>query len=85
MTCMEVVYSEDSMVNQQRRKERRGKGEVKYRKVLILRVCLVPLTGMEERLDGGEVCNCARKRRSEADTNVTDLIAGYKELIVCTN
>jgi hypothetical protein len=41
--------------------------------------------GMEEGLDGGEVCNCARKRRSEADTNVTDLIAGYNELIVCTN
>jgi len=23
--------------------------------------------------------------RNEADTNVTDLIAGYKELIECTN
>jgi hypothetical protein len=32
-----------------------------------------------------QVCNCAWKWRSEADTNVTDLIAGYKELIVCTN
>jgi len=26
-----------------------------------------------------------KEARNEADTNVTDLIAGYKELIECTN
>jgi hypothetical protein len=65
MTCIKVVYSEDSVVNQRRRRKRWGmksRGETQ-RKVLVLRVWLVPPTGMQVGLDEREkVCNGARKR-----------------------
>jgi len=67
-----VIQTTDSMVNLGMEK---GEEDQKW-----------PLADMEAwRVGERSACfSIAQKSRSEADTDVTDLIAGYKELIVCT-